>query len=467
MNAPAPHTGSVVAVRGTVVDVRFDGRPPPLHAAVTLTTTGTPVVAVVQAHLSPDVARTIAVTPTRGLRLGASATARDVPMDVPVGEALLGRVVDLFGTPLDGKGPIAATTRRPLHSPPPPPTERRPWSDVYVTGIKVVDLFCPFLHGGRAAVFGGAGVGKTVLLTEFIHGAIRGLEGVSVFAGIGERSREGLELWEEVGRRGVLDRTALVFGEMKEPPGARFLVGLAALCIAEHLRDELGRTVLLVIDNLYRHVQAGMEVSGLLGRMPSRVGYQPTLAADVAAVEERITSTRRGDMMSVQAVYVPADDYGDPAVTHALWHMDSTLMLSRDIAAEGLYPAVDPLRSSSKALDATVVGHRHAEVVEHAREVLGRYEELRDILSMLGVDELSEQDRRTVARALRLRAFLTQPFFVTEPFTGQPGKHVPLDATLDGVQAILEGRCDDVPEARLHQIGALTDLDATLEAPRG
>ena len=456
--------GRVVGVRGTVVDVRFEGRPPPLHAAVRMQTAGEPVIAVVQSHLGPDLARTIALTPTRGLRLGAPCEGDGAPMTVPVGEAMLGRVVDLFGEPLDGKGPVATTGRRPMHTPPPPPSLRRPWSDAYVTGIKVVDLFCPFLHGGRAAVFGGAGVGKTVILTEFIHGAITQLSGVSVFAGIGERSREGLELWEEVERRGVLDRTALVFGEMKETPGARFLVGLTALCLAEHFRDDLGKSVLLVIDNLYRHVQAGMEVSGLLGRMPSRVGYQPTLAADIAAIEERITATKRGDMMSVQAVYVPADDFGDPAVTHAFWHMDSVLMLSRDVAAEGLYPAVDPLRSSSKALDAAIVGHRHAEVVEHAREVLGRYQELKDIISMLGIDELSEGDRRTVGRAMRLRAFFTQPFFVTEAFTGRPGRAVSVVETLDGVSAILDGRCDDVPEARLHQIGALSDIGMDVES---
>lgn len=448
----------MVAVRGTVVDVRFDGRPPPIHAAVTIDTGGRPVIVAVQAHLAADLARTIAMTPTRGLRLGSIARSGGERMSVPVGEGLLGRVVDLFGAPLDGKGPVQATTRRALHSPPPLPTERRPWSDAYITGIKVVDLFCPFLHGGRAAVFGGAGVGKTIILTEFIHGAIHNLSGLAVFAGIGERSREGLELWREVERRGVLDRTALVFGEMKETPGARFLVGLAAMSIAEHFRDELGTAVLLVIDNLYRHVQAGMEVSGLLGRMPSRVGYQPTLASDIAAIEERITSTRSGDMMSVQAVYVPADDFSDPAVTHAFWHMDSTLMLSRDVAAEGRYPAVDPLRSSSKALDPAIVGHRHAEVVERSREVLGRYEELRDIIAMLGLDELSEADRRTVGRAMRLRAFLTQPFFVTEAFTGRPGRFVPVEQTLDGVEAILDGHCDDIGEGSLYQIGALSDL---------
>ena len=328
---------------------------------------------------------------------------------------LLGRVVDLHGRPLDG-GPrfdgVAATSGR--QCPPPAPGERRPRGEVYETGIKAIDLFCPFLHGGRAAVFGGAGVGKTIVLTEFIHNAVEELRGVAVFAGIGERSREGLELWEEMKRRGVLDRTAMIFGQMKEAPGARFMVGLAALSVAEYFRDELGLDVLFVVDNLYRHVQAGMEVSGLLGRLPSRVGYQPTLAADLAAIEERITATHRGDMVSVQAVYVPADDYGDPAVTHAFWHMDSALVLSRDVAAEGYYPAVDPLASSSKALDPSIVGARHYEVAQEARRILARFEELRDIISMLGIDELAPEDRLLVGRARRLRNFLTQPFFVTQ-----------------------------------------------------
>jgi F-type H+-transporting ATPase subunit beta len=313
------------------------------------------------------------------------------------------------------------------------------------------------LKGGRAAVFGGAGVGKTVVLTEFIHNAVEHMRGVAVFAGIGERSREGLELWNEMRRRGVLDRTALVFGQMKETPGARFLVGSAALSIAEYFRDDLAEDVLVVIDNLYRHVQAGMEVSGLLGRLPSRVGYQPTLAADLASIEERITATHRADMIAVQAVYVPADDYGDPAVTHAFWHIDSALVLSRDVAAEGYYPAVDPLASSSKALDVAVVGAQHYDVAQEARRTLGRFAELRDIISMLGIEELAAADRMLVGRARRLRNFLTQPFFVTEGFTGTPGKRVSLAETVEGTAAILEGRCDELPEDSLFMIGALRE----------
>jgi F-type H+-transporting ATPase subunit beta len=330
---------------------------------------------------------------------------------------------------------------------------------VYETGIKVIDLFCPFLRGGRAAVFGGAGVGKTIVLTEFIHNAVAEFEGVAVFAGIGERSREGLELWNEMQRRGVLDRSALVFGEMKETPGARFMVGEAALSIAEYFRDDLGLDVMFVVDNLYRHVQAGMEVSGLLGRLPSRVGYQPTLAADLAAIEERITATERGGMVAVQAVYVPADDYGDPAVTDTFWHIDSALVLSRDVASDGYYPAVDPLTSSSKALDVTVVGERHYEVAEEARRLLARLEELRDIISMLGIDELSSEDRIAVGRARKLRNFLTQPFFVTESFTGLPGRRVSMADTVDGTAAIIEGRCDALPADKLFMIGALPEAD--------
>lgn len=415
------------------------------------------VPAVIHAHVGGARVRAIALDSTRGLRRDAEVRSDGRPATIPVGRGLLGRVVDLLGNPLDGGAPIEAEVRRPLRRPPPPPVERRPWSEVYETGIKVIDLFCPFLRGGRAAVFGGAGVGKTIVLTEFIHNAVVDFEGVAVFAGIGERSREGLELWTEMQRRGVIERTALVFGQMKETPGARFMIGEAALSVAEYFRDDLELDVMFVVDNLYRHVQAGMEVSGLLGRLPSRVGYQPTLSADLAAIQERITATHRGDMISVQAVYVPADDYGDPAVTHAFWHIDSALVLSRDVAAEGYYPAVDPLTSSSKALDATVVGDRHYDVAEEARRLLARFEELRDIISMLGIDELSAEDRAVVGRARRLRSFLTQPFYVTESFTGIPGRRVSMTDTVEGAAAIIEGRCDAIPEDALFMIGALSE----------
>ena len=419
---------------------------------------GSTVTVVVQGHVGPRRIRALAVDSTEGLRRLAPVRTDYGPLTIPVGRAMLGRVVDMRGTPLDGGPEVAATARWPVHRPAPPTAHRRPWTEVYETGIKVIDLFCPFLRGGRAAVFGGAGVGKTVVLTEFIHNAIAGFRGVAVFAGIGERSREALELWEEMKRREVLERTALVFGQMKETPGARFMVGQAALTIAEYFRDELEQDVMFVVDNLYRHVQAGMEVSGLLGRLPSRVGYQPTLAADLALLEERITATSHGDMIAVQAVYVPADDYSDPAVAQAFWHIDSALVLSREVAAQGYYPAVDPLTSSSKALDANVVGTRHVDVAEEAKRLLARFDELRDIISMLGVDELAQEDRALVGRARRLRNFLTQPFFVTEKFTGTPGRRVSMVDTVTGVEAILRGDCDQVPEERLFMTGALSEV---------
>jgi F-type H+-transporting ATPase subunit beta len=454
----APSQGHVISVRGTVVEARFDGALPAINAGIVCHSAGgRPVTAEVYGHRDPDTVRAIAIEPTRGLRRGDPVETDGRPLAVPVGEALLGRVVDVHGRPLDGRPAPDCATSFPIRRPPPPASTRRTGGSVHATGIKAVDLFAPVSHGGRAAVFGGAGVGKTVVLTEFIHNAVESLAGVAVFAGIGERSREGLELWEELRRRGVLERTVLVFGQMKEPPGARFLVGLAALTVAEYFRDTVGRDVLFVVDNVYRHVQAGMEVSGLLGRLPSRVGYQPTLAADLAALEERITASRRGDMVSLQAMYVPADDYSDPAITHAFWHLDSAVVLSRDIAAEGLYPALDPLASWSKALDPTVVGDAHYATVQEARRVLARWQELRDIISMLGMEELSAEDRVLVGRARRLRSYLTQPFFVTETFSGRPGRRVATEQAVADVTAIIQGRCDAVPEEKLFMIGSLTD----------
>ncbi|HEX7784903.1 MAG TPA: F0F1 ATP synthase subunit beta, partial [Methylomirabilota bacterium] len=372
--------GRVAAVHGTVLEVDVDGPIPPVSTALQcrLSDDGS-ITAVVHAHIGGGRVTAIAIESTRGVRRGADVWSDGLPLTTAVGAELLGRVVDLHGRPLDGGPSLTGAARRAVHRPPPPPGERRPWSEVYETGIKVIDLFCPIVHGGRAGVFGGAGVGKTVVLTEFVHNAVERLEGVAVFAGIGERSREGLELWEELRARGVMNRSVLVFGQMQEPPGARFLTGPAALSVAEYFRDHEKRDVLFVVDNVYRHVQAGMEVSGLLGRMPSRVGYQPTLAADLAELEERITSTQHGEMISLQAIYVPADDYSDPAITNAFWHLDSALVLSREIAAEGLYPAIDPLASWSKALDVGIIGRRHDEVLQEARRTLARYQELRDI----------------------------------------------------------------------------------------
>ena len=454
--------GQVIAIRGTVIDAHFADGAPPLGARLLChSPTDGDVMAFVHSHRGQSTVRAITVDSTRGLRRGCVISCNGQPLTVPVGNALLGRVIDLRGRPLDGGAELCLPETLPLHRPPPPPSERRLSGEIYPTGIKIIDLFCPFTYGGRVAVFGGAGVGKTVVLTEFIHNAVDRHQGVAVFAGIGERSREGLELWQELIQRGFMDQTVMVFAQMKEPPGARFLVGSAALSVAEYFRDRQGKDVMFVVDNVYRHVQAGMEVSGLLGRLPSRVGYQPTLAADIAALEERITATRHGGMISVQAVYVPADDYSDPAITHAFWHMDSALVLSREVAAEGLYPAVDPLASSSKALDPSVIGERHYEVGQEARRVLGRYEELRDLISMLGMDELSDEDRELVARSRRLRNFLTQPFFVAEPFTGMPGRRVTIEQTIDGVAAILAGQCDHLDEDRLFMIGSLDEAEQT------
>ncbi len=451
--------GTVTGIRGTVVDVRFDQTAPPLGSQIDLLNDGDEsITTFVHSHLGGAAVRTIAVDSTRGLRLGCTATSDGRPMTIPVGNELLGRVIELKGNPLDGGAPIETQQRFPLHRDPPLASERRGAGEVYPTGIKVIDLFSPFTFGSRVAVFGGAGVGKTVVLTEFIHNAVEGHKGVAVFAGIGERSREGLELWQELKDRGFMDRTVMVFGQMNEPPGARFLVGMSAVTVAEYFRDVENKDVMFVVDNIYRHVQAGMEVSGLLGRMPSRVGYQPTLAADIASLEERITATRSGGMVSIQAVYVPADDYSDPAITHTFWHMDSAVVLSREVAAEGLYPSVDPLRSSSKALDPGVVGQRHYDIAQQARRVLGRYEELRDLISMLGMDELSEEDRMAVNRARRLRNFLTQPFFVAEHFTGMKGRRVDIEQTIDGVEAILKGEYDSASEDSLFMIGDISEV---------
>ena len=460
MTARTTLRGEVTSIRGTVVEMRFDGVLPAIGAGVVCRPEGrAPVTGEVFGHNDALTVRTIAIESTRGLCRGDPVESDGEPLRVPVGPELLGRVIDLHGRALDGGGALDGSLQAPLRRPPPTASARRTSGRVYETGIKVIDLFCPIVHGGRAAVFGGAGVGKTIVLTEFIHNTVESLEGVAVFAGIGERSREGLELWEELQHREVMDRSVLVFGQMKEPPGARFLVGFAALAVAEYFRDEEGRDVLFLVDNVYRYVQAGMEVSGLLGRMPSRVGYQPTLAADLAEFEERITGTHHGDMISLQAIYVPADDYSDPAITHAFWYLDSALVLSRDIAAEGLYPAIDPLASWSKALDVEIIGRRHDEVLQEARRVLGRYQELRDIISMLGMEELSPEDRRTVGRARRMRNYFTQPFHVTESFTGQPGRRVPIETTVNDVAAILDGRCDRREERELFMIGSLDELE--------
>ena len=411
----------------------------------------------VVAHVARDRVRAIAFDDTRGLEVGAPVIGMGRPLDVPVGDQVRGRLLDLRGRALDG-GPELGEPRWPLLRPARPLAERIPARSIFTTGLKVVDLLAPLPRGGNTGLFGGAGVGKTVLMMELMHDTVHHHHGTTVFAGIGERSREARELWLEMAESGVLPNTVLVFGQMGETPGVRFRTAAAALTIAEYFRDEARQDVLVFMDNVFRFVQAGNEVSGMLGRPPSRVGYQPTLAAEVAELEERISSSPHASITSIQAIYVPADDISDPAVAELFNHLDASLVLSREAAAEGLYPAVDPLRSNSSLLVPEIVGERHARVAAEARRVLAKYEELRDIIALMGMDELAPSDRAAVLRARRLRRFLTQPFTVTEAFTGKPGVFVELDETLRGVEAILAGECDQVPEADLYMGGSLEQL---------
>jgi len=451
-------TGIVRAVRGSVVDVQFGhGVLPALDEALVIEDGKRTVFAEVQLHLDPHTVRAVALEPTGGLPRGAMVRPSGTPISVPVGEAMLGRVIDVLGRPVDGGVPIEShAPRSPIHRTPPPLAVQKAAYEPFETGIKVIDLLAPLARGGKAAMFGGAGVGKTVLVMELIRRMVEGYEGISVFAGIGERTREGHELLHEMRQSGVLERTVLVFGQMNEPPGARWRVGATALAVAEHFRDVAGRNVLLLMDNVFRFVQAGAEVSGLLGRLPSRVGYQPTLATEVAGLEQRIVSVEGAAVTSIQAVYVPADDFTDPAVAEVFGHLDSSIVLSRTIAAEGAYPAVDPLLSSSALLDEDVVGAEHFRVAEAVRESIARYRELQDIIALVGMEELGASDRATVRRARRLQRFLTQPFTVTEAFTGLPGRSVTVEHTIAGCAAILDGRCDDWDERSLYMVG---DLD--------
>jgi F-type H+/Na+-transporting ATPase subunit beta len=416
----------------------------------------------VQSHIDGATVRAVALQPTAGLRRGTQVQATGRPITMPVDDAVLGRLLDVMGELKDRGAPLLATIERwPIHRRPPPLTAQSGTGTVFETGIKVIDLLVPLAQGGKGAMFGGAGVGKTVLVMELIHAMAEKYGGISVFAGVGERSREGHELLHDMTRSGVLEKTVLVYGQMNEPPGARWRVGLSALTIAEYFRDQKHQNVLLLMDNVFRFVQAGSEVSGLLGRLPSRVGYQPTLASEVAALQERIASIVGAAITAIEAVYVPADDFTDPAVTVISSHLESAIVLSRAMAAEGIYPAVDPLASSSVLLDPLVIGSEHYAIAERVRETLAHWRELRDVIALLGVEELGAQDRLIVGRARRLQRFLTQPFAVTEAFTGMPGRSVPLADTIAGCRAILDGETDDRPESALYMIGRLNEARRT------
>jgi F-type H+/Na+-transporting ATPase subunit beta len=456
---PAP-IGRVIAVHGSVLDVAFPaGELPAINEAVAIEPDhGSSLVAEVQQHLDGERVRLVALRSTSGLKRGTAARALGAPIRAPVGDGVLGRLLDAIGEPADRGGSLPSQIeRRPIHASAPALARQEATREIFHTGIKVIDLLAPLIKGGKAAMFGGAGVGKTVLIMELIRTTVERHSGISVFAGIGERSREGHELLQELRASGVLGRTALVFGQMNEPPGARWRAGLTALAIAEHFRDSARENVLFLIDNVYRLVQAGAEVSGLLGRLPSRVGYQPTLASEIAELEERITSVAGAAITSIQAVYVPADDFTDPAVAEIFSHLDSSIVLSREMASEGMYPAVDPLASSSSLLDPRLVGREHFQIAQEVRKTIAHYRELQEVIALLGIEELSQSDRTAVKRARLLMRFLTQPFMVTVPFTGKPGRTVELQATLAGCQGILEGVADGWAESSLYMIGELEE----------
>lgn len=460
-------SGRVVSVHGSVVDVCFDdGELPALQEALLVPTEGARLVLEVQQHLDRRAVRAVALHPTSGLRRGDRAWRTLQPLRVPVGDAVLGRVLNVLGEPIDGLAGFAQDVpRQAIHRAAPPFQEQAAQREPFQTGIKVIDLLAPLVRGGKAGMFGGAGVGKTVLIMELIRGTVARYSGVSVFVGVGERSREGHELLLDLTQSGVMARTALVFGEMNEPPGARWRVALAGLTVAEHFRDQAHRDVLLLMDNVFRFVQAGSEVSGLLGQLPSRVGYQPTLATEIAELQERIAFSGAASITAIQAVYVPADDYTDPAVATTFGHLDSSIVLSRELASEGLYPAVDPLESSSSLLDPAVVGQEHFDVAQRVRQTIAHYRELQEVIALLGIEELSEEDRQSVARARRLQRFLSQPFVVTEAFTGRPGRSVPLAETIAGCRAILDGEGDSLSEAAFYMVGNLAEARAKHAAP--
>ena len=466
-----PVVGKVIQVSGPAVDVQFpDGQLPVIYTAVRITSEGFTVpepidiVCEIAQHIGEGRVRMIALQPTEGLVRGMRAESLGAPVMVPVGNEVLGRVLNVLGQPVDERGPVKATKYLPIHRTAPTFAEQSTESQMLETGIKVIDLIEPYVKGGKIGLFGGAGVGKTVIIMELINNIAKAHGGVSVFAGVGERTREGNDLWLEMSESGVIDpddytksKAALIYGQMTEPPGARLRVGLTGLTIAEYFRDEQNQDVLLFVDNIFRFTQAGSEVSALLGRMPSAVGYQPTLASEMGALQERITSTKTGSITSVQAIYVPADDYTDPAPATAFTHLDATTNLSREIAALGIYPAVDPLASTSRILDPRIVGQVHYDTAQRVKQILQRYKDLQDIIAILGIDELSEDDKLTVSRARKIQRFLSQPFFVAEQFTGSPGKYVKLTDTIRGFNEICDGKHDDLPEQAFYLVGGIEE----------
>ncbi len=458
--------GRVAQVIGAVVDVEFDGHLPEIYNALETTNKGQRLVLEVATHLGESTVRTIAMDATDGLVRGQEVVDTGAPIAVPVGEETLGRILNVIGEPVDEAGPVKASAKRAIHQPAPAFVDQKPSPEILVTGIKVVDLLCPYAKGGKIGLFGGAGVGKTVLIQELINNIAKAYGGYSVFAGVGERTREGNDLYHEMIESGVNkagggqgSRCALVFGQMNEPPGARARVALSGLTIAEHFRDQ-GKDILFFVDNVFRFTQAGSEVSALLGRIPSAVGYQPTLATEMGAMQERITSTTKGSITSVQAIYVPADDLTDPAPAASFAHLDATTVLSRDIAAKGIYPAVDPLDSTSRILDPNVVGEEHYQVARQVQETLQKYKSLQDIIAILGMDELSEDDKLVVARARKIERFLSQPFHVAEAFTGSPGKLVDLKDTIRGFKGLVNGEYDHLPEPAFYMVGSIEEAVA-------
>ena len=450
--------GQVISVRGSVVVSRFPEQLPPIGTVLQAGKDREVIIEVI-AHLDDYRVQGIALTRTQGLARKAPVIDTKRPLQVPVGERVVGRVFNVFGETIDRKDPLEGGEWRNIRKAPIALTQQATRSEIFSTGIKAIDVLAPLERGGKAGLFGGAGVGKTVLIMELIHNMVGKYKGKSIFCGIGERMREAEDLYRQVQEADVLDSTVLVFGQMNEPPGARFRVGHAALTMAEYFRDDLQQDTLVLIDNIFRFIQAGSEVSGLMGQIPSRLGYQPTLSSDLAELEERISSTKNGSITSVQAVYVPADDFTDPAVIHTFGHLSASIMLSRDLASKGLYPAIDPLESESKMLTPLIVGKRHYRIARKVQETLAAYEDLQDVIAMLGIEELSQEDQQTVNRARRLERFLTQPFFVTEQFTGRSGRLVSLDAALDGCERILDDEFRDFPERSLYMIGEIDEAE--------